>query len=479
MGKRASCLALVAVVAFGWQAAPAGKADEEVTARLVRQLGSRRYSEREAAARQLETLGAPALAALRRAVSTADLEVRRRAEVLIVRIEQRAEAARLLAGKRVRLIYKDTPLLEAIEDLAARTGFDLRIDEEAAGLEERRLTLDTGETTAWDALRLFCLKAGLSELGPPAQPGGAFAEDAIRLTDQRVETPPTHLAGAVRLRALPLGGAKSGLQGTRGFRLEASPEPGMPWQGVIGVRTTRAIDDRGQELSQPALAAGAPPLPSRPADPPVVWDALSGQPMAVPVDRRAVPVWLVAGKQPATRLREVQGRLIVQVPVPRRLLAVDNLLKAEGTTIAGAPGQSLKVLKVTRTAAALKLQVQLKRDGSAGTTFQVTKTPKGALVMRGRQSSLPIRFALHTASGAVVQPQSSRQTYLPNRGAGGLVMEFQLTFALKPGQPVPDRLVCSGPVPTLLEVPFTLRDVPLSAAAPAEQQPTANPSSPR
>ena len=42
----------------------------------MRQLGSRKYAEREAAARQLETLGQPALAALRRAISTADLEVR-------------------------------------------------------------------------------------------------------------------------------------------------------------------------------------------------------------------------------------------------------------------------------------------------------------------------------------------------------------------------------------------------------------------
>jgi hypothetical protein len=466
MGKLAGCLALVAVVALGRQVESAGKPDEEVATRLVQQLGSRKYSEREAAARQLEALGAPALPALRRAIATAELEVRRRAEALIVRIEQRAEAARLLAGKRVRLAYKDTPLLEAVEDLVARTGFDLHIDEEATGLEEWRLTLDTGATTPWDALRQFCLKTGLSELNPASQPNGALADNALRLTDRHVAPPPTHLAGAVRLRALPLAGGKSGPPGTRGFRLEASPEPGMPWLGVSGVRITRAIDDRGQELNQPALALGGPPLPSLPADPPVVWDALSGQPVAAPVDRRAVPVWLVAGKQSATRLREVQGRLVVQVPVPRQLVTVDNLLKAEGKTIGGAPGQSLKVLKITHTAEALRLQVQLIRNGSAGTTFQVTKTPKGALVMRGGQSGPPIRFALHDTSGAVLPPQTSWQTYLPKRGAGGLVVEFQFSFALKPGQPLPDRLVCRGPVPTLLEVPFTLRDVPLSAAPP-------------
>jgi hypothetical protein len=473
MGKLTGGLALVAAVTFALPAAPAGKANEGDAARLVRQLGSRKYAEREAAARQLEALGEPALPALRRAVSEAELEVRRRAEVLVARIEQRAEATRLLAGKRVRLVYKDRPLAEAVEDLAARTGFAVHLDVEAAGLDGRRLTLDTGETTLWDALQQFCRKAGLSESGPFAQEGDELSEDAIRLTSERIDPPPTHLAGAVRLLALP--SAKKGPQGTRGFRLEATPEPGLPWQGVVGVRVTRAIDVRGQEVHQSALAPGAPPPLALPGDRPEVWDALSGQPVPAAVDRRSVPVWLVAGKQPATCLREVQGRLVVRVPVLRPLLTVENVQKAEGKTTDGARGHSLKILKATRTAGSLRLHVQLKGHGDGGTTFQVKRTPKGALVMRSGQGGPPIRFTLQGA-GDPALPQLSRQLYLPNRGAGGLVMEFQLTFALKPGQPLPDRLLCSGPVPTLLEVPFTLRDVPLSAAPPAARSPATNPS---
>jgi hypothetical protein len=475
MGKLSGCLALAAMVAFGVPRAPAGKAHEEAAARLVRQLGSRKYSEREAAARQLEALGEPALPALRRVVSSGDLEVRRRAESLIARIEQRAETARLLAGRRVRLVYKNTSPLNALDELAARTGFDLRID--GTPPAERPITLDTGETTPWEALRQFCRAAGLSELG--LQPDEDLAGSTIRLTAERVEAPPTHLAGAVRFRALPLVSAKEAPAGARGFLLEATPEPGMPWLGVAGVRITRALDDRGQRLSQPALANAGPPLPPRPPDRPRAWDALSGQPVAAPVDRRALPVWLVPGKQPATRLREVQGRLVAQVPVSRQLLAVDNVLKAEGKTIEGTQGQSLKILKATRTAESLRLHVRLKRLGSGGTVFQVTRTPKGTLVMRGGQNGPPFGFALQDAGGSLLPLLTSRQLYLPNHGGGGLVMEFQLTFALKSGQPLPERLVCRGPVPTLLEVPFTLRDVPLSAAPPAGGLPSAKPSPPR
>jgi hypothetical protein len=167
------------------------------------------------------------------------------------------------------------------------------------------------------------------------------------------------------------------------------------------------------------------------------------------------------------------------VPVPRQLLAVDNVLKAEGKTIDGARGQSVKILKVARAAESLRLHVQLKGHGNGGTMFQVTRTPKGTLVMRGALGRPPVRFTLQDAGGSVLPPLSSRQAYLPKRGAGGLVMEFQLTFALRPGQPLPDRLVCSGPVPSLLEVPFTLRDVPLSAAPPAGESQSTDPSPPR
>ncbi len=66
--------------------------DKAQIGRLIRQLGSNQFSEREAASRQLEKIGPPAMDALRAAESsTADPEVRRRAGEVISIIEDSLE----------------------------------------------------------------------------------------------------------------------------------------------------------------------------------------------------------------------------------------------------------------------------------------------------------------------------------------------------------------------------------------------------
>ena len=80
----AAVLALAAV-------APAGRADDEkATRRLIDQLGSPRYRDREQAGRQLAALGTPALPGLREATRSPDAEVCRRAQQLVERIEEPA-----------------------------------------------------------------------------------------------------------------------------------------------------------------------------------------------------------------------------------------------------------------------------------------------------------------------------------------------------------------------------------------------------
>src|SRR5262249_36747862 len=143
-------------------------------------------------------------------VRGADLETSRRAALLIVRIEDRLEAGRLLTVKRVRLTFKGVPVLDAVEEVAARTGLRLRVDGDTAALEERTVTLDTGLTTVWEALAQFCRKAGLGEVPRVA---GGLGEDGLTLVDGRGGEPPTHLAGSVRVRALPVREQAEGRQG--------------------------------------------------------------------------------------------------------------------------------------------------------------------------------------------------------------------------------------------------------------------------
>jgi hypothetical protein len=78
-----------------------------------------------------------------------------------------------------------------------------------------------------------------------------------------------------------------------------------------------------------------------------------------------------------------------------------------------------------------------------------------------RQRDPLVGFALEDMEGAPVRPLTSRRTSVPNRG-GGLLLVYEVTFPLRAGQPVPGRLVCRGPRLTALDIPFTLRDVPLT-----------------
>jgi WD40 repeat protein len=76
-----------------------GAEDQGRVDRLVRQLGSPRFEEREEASKALERLGEPALPALRKAASeSSDAEVRRRARFLVQALDRRLTELAVLEG---------------------------------------------------------------------------------------------------------------------------------------------------------------------------------------------------------------------------------------------------------------------------------------------------------------------------------------------------------------------------------------------
>src|SRR5262249_45027528 len=167
-------------------------------------------------------------------------------------------------------------------------------------LADRRLTLDTGEKTFWQALDQFCRAAGLIEadaqpagpaatrrmaalqqlpLNPVPLPAAPFAPiqmqqqilqlpvvaggspnafsgvlpTQITLAEGTAPPPATHYTGAVRIRALPAGTpvpAGSSPEGVLSFPLQVSPELTMAWQGLTGVRIDKAVDEHGRSLRE-------------------------------------------------------------------------------------------------------------------------------------------------------------------------------------------------------------------------------------
>src|SRR5882762_186018 len=66
-----------------------GDADDQEIGRLVKQLGSDKFKEREAASARLKQIVEPTLDALHKAAASNDPEVRRRAEKIIAVIENK------------------------------------------------------------------------------------------------------------------------------------------------------------------------------------------------------------------------------------------------------------------------------------------------------------------------------------------------------------------------------------------------------
>ncbi len=164
--------------------AAADKADNERIAKLVKQLGSEDFDEREKASKELGEIGPAALDALRAAMKDGEAEVKARAAILVKKYETVAETQKILAAKKVHLVFKDTPVVEAAADFSKKSGYTINLQDPANKLKERTITLDTGEVTFWEAFDKFCVAAEVHEatyqeittpIGPGVRPGGGGA----------------------------------------------------------------------------------------------------------------------------------------------------------------------------------------------------------------------------------------------------------------------------------------------------------------
>jgi hypothetical protein len=465
-------------------------------ARLTAQLGSDSFAQREAAARALDQLGAAALPWLRQALADPDAEVRRRAAELIDAIEQRELTRRLLAPQKVRLHYKGVPVAVAVGDFSRRTGGQVLLAADVAKLGDRTVTLDAGELPYWEALARLCEAAGLHEQrpAPPAPPrpergeptfgrgkrvvflsnrevqGYFKSDDGILLADGKAEPPPTALAGALRIRALPPEAASA--DPARGDRqvaitLELKPEPQVSWEGVAALRIDRALDDQGQTLSQPAPYVGRTELIPNTGEETIL--IVDGD-LTWPTNRgpRQAPVQLLLGERPSKSLRELRGTVAAWVRTPpEELLAVTDVLKAEGRPLGGSDGSTVRVDKVKDDGDGLyRILLQVDEPPPLAslesmTAGRILMGPRGPAVDKVTVSDLSgASFRLLDEGGKPLALLSGH--YRPENN--GMRKIYSLEFRAARGQGPPARLVYVGPRNALVETSFVLKDVPLVKA---------------
>jgi hypothetical protein len=567
---------LVAAVPSG----AADKASPETIAKLVEKLGSTEFSEREKATRELEALGEQALDALRKAAKGDDLETKRRAEELIKKVESRQLTKKVLEPSKIRFAFKDTPLREAIEEVNKKTGLNIILNDPENKLADRKVTLDTGETTLWEAVDQFVAKAGLVESVNPAQvigpgvrpvpqprppikplpvppkqiqpaplpiqpqldvPQGAiqvqvqvqvqaqpaqadpaqpvppqpapllrpgrppffgYQPNTLVLTDGKAEALPTQYAGAVRIRALPAGTAILGFaprEGELTIALQVTPEPKLQFQSLVDVRIDKAVDDQGQVLMQSTADAG-----NGGNDVPVAGALVAKAAFVARVPAPApgvapVPVRLKKGDKPSKTLKELTGVVSIQVRTPAEaLMTIEKLMDAAGKEVKGEAGGRIKVLDVAKDdkATTLKIEFEPPPDVQAGGVVpgpiliqpvplpvpvpqqlpqkQLNAVP-GALQVQVQPAvqpvpvpAVPIAPAAPAGfNGLTVLDEKGNALPMqptniqPVKAANGVMWQYTFTLPVVKDQGAPAKLVFTGSKVVTVDVPFTLKGVPV------------------
>jgi hypothetical protein len=468
-------------------AGPAARPEPDPIARLVIQLGSKHFKDREAATQALDAIGLPALEPLRRAARGTEPEVRRRAAYLVQKIEKRLESERLLAPRHLHLVWKDTPVPEAVNELSRQAGVPIVLSNaDRARLADRKITLDTGETTFWDALDQLCRKATLVERRQEPTKAhadrvltdgrggqiiimdgnlttGSPPQSRLTLADGKPEPLPTCQAGGVRVRALAPSTPHPGLRKTHGetfVLLEILPEAAIKWRGVVDVQVERAVDDRGQSLAQVLGSSGFAGLDLDLGGNLLPFIEADGEMLGA--DPHQVPIRLRRGEGASRVLKELRGRVGARVETIETLVTVEDLLKASGRTYHGTDGSTLRVVDVRPQddgRVRLDVSIEAPGPGMAGAGQMIRGNRRIIFVNRN------VEMGMADNNWSLVDASGQKLTLLQTsarlrRGFNGFSQEASFVFPGKNAKG-PLTLRYTGQRTATVEVPFTLKDVPL------------------
>jgi hypothetical protein len=353
--------------------------------------------------------------------------------------------------------------------------------------------------TVWEALDQLCDKAGLVEIAPPASPpdpsanprvsssvvimGGRMVTtptDVLRtapeekppellLGDGKSARPPTSYAGALRI-ALASPDAPLAQQrkdaGEALLGLEVHAEGRLHWQKAVGVRVERALDEDGRPLAQlptsfrpPTAASGRSSviINGMPIDPP------PEEPTGLAA--RLVAIRLRHGdEKPPKKLKELTGTIVAQVQTPAEaLVTVERVLKSGGLVVKGERAGAVKVIDVVKEEDGhIRLKVQVEAapralGDSAPNPFNATVIVNGRRLGIDENLLSSFNFALLDEQGRAFRTIRAVSTGV----RAGAAQEYELLYQPQAAQGEASRFVYTDRRTLFIDVPFTLKDVPL------------------
>jgi hypothetical protein len=420
--------------------------------RLIVDLGSEQFPEREAAIKELARIGPPALGALRKAARHPDLEVRTRVAKLLPAIEHRAEVDALLRPTRIRLLYRDTPVTVAVADFSKTSGVPIQLVDNQNRLAKKTITLDTGDTTWWKAAEALCRAAGLVMTRHPLElpfrttirGDPLHYHVGLRWTPGTSEVLAADSAGVFRVEArsgVSVNDGRPAPAGAHVLALSVWPEARVHWQSVQAIRIDRANDDRGQALR------------------------LIGAVTPYTVDK--VGKWwivrLLPGEKPAKALKELSGRITLRAATaPGVLVQMDDITKAAGRTVTASTGVVLTLLEVREAGGKVSVRFRLRVPEDVIPAAGPARLRAKDLI-GGHSGSDSSGLVLLDSKGQPFPRLPASMEFRSVRGPAGKMVVDQYVFHYAPqrGRGRPHRLLYYGMRTLAVEVPFRLRDIPL------------------
>lgn len=220
---------------------------------LIDALGSKDYKTRERASKDLLAADDRVLPHLEEAMNTTDSpEVQRRLEVIVERMKQ----DRALRASRVSVHAKGLSAKTVLKDVCRQAGYSLTGEVGDAA----KVTLDLDDVPFWEAVEKVCDPLGLTiDLN-----GGGEERTALNVYAADVTNPLTSVSGPFKFVATNIGSSKSiqlsGLPRRGGgnpaneyisMSAQVFAEPKLPIVALGPARLTKAVDDKGESLTEP------------------------------------------------------------------------------------------------------------------------------------------------------------------------------------------------------------------------------------
>jgi len=483
MARWFTVLAVVAILTAPYVANAQSSPDQARIDALIRKLGNSSFVQRELAAKELEKIGEPALDPLRKAAKTDDVETSRRLKELIRTFEERAITKQILEPKDVHLNVTDVTVQQAIAELAGRSGYPMQFIGDATKVAGKKITLDTGKVTYWQAVERLCEEAGLMERFDPVKSTTTSSGTILRspyIPPQKVVNGPLFLTprGNEKSHVSLNGAVKTELRLSRDPATKdivatflVSVEPRLQNAGLAAKpRLDKAFDQDGRGLVQ-TEPAKAEPAANRNIDMDLV-EYLGGVPQ---VTSRAVQVRFKDDRAATRSLKELAGQLTIDVDLQNETIArLPNLLNASGKSADGANGGTLKVGSVKKNDnGSIEIQVALENLGPSpfgnnvvinGNNIVIRGNVNlggivinggGVKVNGGGANNLP---DLVDAKGQKFRI-ASLQNDSTNISGGSISRSATIVFSPNPGQAEPRDLILFGTRTYSVGTPFRFENL--------------------